>query len=76
MCVAIPGRVVRIGQPTVTSIPGRVSIIDTERDVDLVMVPNAVVGDYVVVHSGYAIEVIPRQRAVETMALFGIDAGE
>lgn len=69
MCVAIPGRVVRIGKPTATSIPGRVSIIGTERDVDLVMVPDATVGDFVVVHSGYAIEVIPLERALETMAL-------
>jgi hydrogenase maturation factor len=26
-------------------------------------------GDYVVVHSGYAIEVVPEQRALETLAL-------
>ena len=64
--------VVAIGEPTAHSIPARVSVIDTQRDVDLVMVPNAVVGDYVVVHWGYAIEIIPRERAVETMALFGI----
>lgn len=44
-------------------------MLDAERDVDLFLVPDAVVGDYVVVHSGYAIEVIPRERAVETIAL-------
>jgi hydrogenase expression/formation protein HypC len=71
MCVAIPGRVVSIGEPTAASIPGRVSIIDTERDIDLVMVPDAVIGDYVVIHSGYALELIPRDRAVETLALLG-----
>ncbi len=47
--------------------------MNARRDVDLVMVPDAVVGDYVVIHSGYAIEIIPKERAIETMALFGIE---
>jgi hydrogenase maturation factor len=38
------------------------------------MVPAAVSGDFVVVHSGYALELIPRERAIETLALLGIDA--
>jgi hydrogenase expression/formation protein HypC len=74
MCVAIPGRVVGVGEPTASSIPGKVQIMGTERDVDLVMVPAAVSGDFVVVHSGYALELIPRERAIETLALLGIDA--
>jgi hydrogenase expression/formation protein HypC len=73
MCVAVPGRVIKIGDATAVSVPATVSIVDTERDVDLIMVPEATVGDYVVVHSGYAIEVIPRQRAIETLGLFGVD---
>lgn len=73
MCVAVPGRVIRIGEPTAASVPATVTIVDIERDVDLVMVPEATVGDYVVVHSGYAIDVIPRERAIETLALFGVD---
>lgn len=75
MCIAIPGRVIALGEATANSIPGRVLLIDAERDVDLIMVPEVEVGDYVVVHSGFAIEVIPRQRALETMALLGIDSG-
>jgi len=74
MCVAIPGLVVAIGQPTPSSIPAQVSFIDSRRDVDLVMVPNAAIGDYVVIHSGYAIEIIPRERAIETLALFQFEA--
>jgi hydrogenase expression/formation protein HypC len=73
MCVAVPGLVVAIGEPTPNSIPAQVSVIDTRRDVDLVMVPDAAVGDYVVIHSGYAIEIIPKERAIETMALLGIE---
>jgi hydrogenase expression/formation protein HypC len=75
MCVAIPGRVIALGVATANSIPGRVLLNDAERDVDLIMVPEVGVGDYVVVHSGFAIEVIPRQRALETMTLLGIASG-
>lgn len=75
MCVAVPGLVVGIGEATPNSIPGQVVLIDAARDVDMIMVPQAVLGDYVVVHSGYAIEVIPKERALETMALLGIDSG-
>jgi hydrogenase expression/formation protein HypC len=76
MCVAIPARVIAIGEPTAASIPGTVSMIDSEKDIDLVMVPDARVGDYVVVHSGYAIEIIPEQRATETMRLLGVEEGD
>jgi hydrogenase expression/formation protein HypC len=73
MCVAVPGLVVAIGESTPNSIPAQVYVINTRRDVDLVMVPHAAVGDYVVIHSGYALEIIPKERAIETMALFGIE---
>jgi hydrogenase expression/formation protein HypC len=72
MCVALPGQVVRIGEATPISIPASVSIGEVEQDIDLVMVPNAKVGDYVIVHSGYAIEIIPSERAVGTLSLLGI----
>ena len=71
MCVAVPGKVVSMGDATEISLPGRVSILGVERDVDLVMVPNVEVGDYVVVHSGYAIEIVPGERARETIELLG-----
>jgi hydrogenase expression/formation protein HypC len=69
VCVALPGQVVAIGERSPASIPGTVTITGSNRDVDLVMVPQVEIGDYVVVHSGYAIEVVPEQRALETLAL-------
>ena len=73
MCVSVPARVVSKDKPSQASIPGRVRMIDGERDVDLVMVPDVAIGDYVVVHSGYAIEVIPRDWALETIRLLGVE---
>jgi len=76
MCIAVPGPVVSLGSASEISYPGRVSILGHEREVDLVMVPDVEIGDYVVVHSGYAIEIVPPERARRTLELFGAEAGE
>jgi hydrogenase expression/formation protein HypC len=73
MCISVPARVISKDRPSRVSIPGRVRMTDGERDVDLIMVPDVSIGDYVVVHSGYAIDVIPRDRAVETIHLLGVE---
>ena len=77
MCVAVPGKVVAMGDASEISVPAKVSILGVERDVDLVMVPDVEVGDYVVVHSGYAIEVVPGERARGTIEMLdgGLSAG-
>lgn len=58
MCVAIPGRVIRIGERTDVSIPGLVEFPQGRREVDLIMTPDVRVGDEVVIHSGYAIRIV------------------
>ncbi len=73
MCVAVPGRITWIGAATVASIPAQIETGGATHDVDLVMVPEAVVGDYVVVHAGYVINVIPKDRARDTLELFGVE---
>ena len=66
MCVAIPGQIIWIGQPTSGSTPGRVEFPTGARDVDLFMMPEAKIGDHVIVHAGYAIRIIPSDQAAET----------
>ncbi len=73
MCVAVPGRVVSIDTPRGRSRMARVTLGAVERVVDLAMVPEAVVGDYVVVHSGFAVSVLPEQVARETLQLLEAD---
>jgi hydrogenase expression/formation protein HypC len=58
MCVAIPGRVLSIGEPTPAMVPAEVEFPGRTMTVNLVMVPEAAVGDHVIVHSGYAIRVV------------------
>jgi hydrogenase expression/formation protein HypC len=73
MCLAIPARIISIGQGAGASRPATVRVGGIERPVDLSLVPEATVGDYVVTHSGYAISVLSRERAVETIEMLGLD---
>ncbi|MDH3471666.1 MAG: HypC/HybG/HupF family hydrogenase formation chaperone [Acidimicrobiia bacterium] len=71
MCVAVPGQITWIGEQTPATIPARIENVAGSSDVDLVMVPGARVGDYVIAHSGYAIRVLPPEQAAETLRLLG-----
>ena len=75
MCLAIPSLVVSIGEQSGGSKPGIVSVAGAERAVDLSLVPEATVGDFVVIHSGYAITIVSRERAVETLGMLGLEFG-
>lgn len=70
MCVAIPGRVVSIAEVPGPSRPAQVVFGSSgARDVDLAMVPDADVGDYVIVHSGFAISKVSEKSAMESYRL-------
>ena len=67
MCVAAPGRILSIEQGTGISRPATARFIDGDRQIDLAMVPEAGVGDHVIVHSGYAIRLVPIEEAHEAL---------
>lgn len=46
-----------------------VTVMGTDRDVALDLTPQAQVGDYVLVHAGFAIEIVDQQYAEETLDL-------
>ena len=73
MCVALPGRVTWIGQRAPGTIPARANLPGGLVDVDLVLVPEAEVGDYVVTHAGFALRVISDEEAEETRRLAGLE---
>ncbi len=67
MCLAIPGKVLEIrDQPPPRT--GRVDFGGVQRDACLTFVPEAGVGDYVLVHVGFAIAKVDEQIARETLA--------
>jgi len=65
MCLAIPAKVLEVRGDTAKVDFGAGTI----RDVNVSLV-DAKVGEYVIVHAGYAIEVLDREAAEETLALW------
>lgn len=65
MCLAIPAKITEMGEDGMAT----VDILGVTRDVALDLVPQAGVGDYVLVHAGFAIEVVDEQYAQETIDL-------
>ena len=62
MCLAIPALVKRIdGEQAEVDIEG------VTREVSLQLTPEAKAGDYVLLHTGYAISVIDEAEALETL---------
>jgi hydrogenase expression/formation protein HypC len=64
MCLAIPVRVVSVdGDAAETEIAG------VRRRVSIAFTPEAKVGDYVLLHTGYAIGIVDEAEAEETLKL-------
>jgi hydrogenase expression/formation protein HypC len=63
MCLAVPGKIVSIedGDPLLRS--GRVDFAGVVKVVNLAYVPHARVGDFVLVHVGFAINTIDEHEA-------------
>ena len=58
MCLAIPGRIVEIINGDGLERRARVDMGGVEREVSLGLVPEAHVGDHLVVHAGFALRVV------------------
>ena len=65
MCLAVPMQVMEIKGDGMA----RVQAMGAERDAAIDLVPDVKVGDYVLVHAGFAIEVVDEQYAAETLEL-------
>ncbi|MFC1963254.1 HypC/HybG/HupF family hydrogenase formation chaperone [Chloroflexota bacterium] len=72
MCLAIPAKVVRIMDGDVA----QVEIGGITRQVLTTFVPELTIGDYVLLHAGFAIQTIDEADAQETLELLTIMAQE
>jgi len=66
MCLAIPARVAEI-------LDGDQAIVDlggVRKEVSLALVDDVAMGDYVIVHVGYALQKLDPDEAARTLALF------
>jgi hydrogenase expression/formation protein HypC len=63
MCLAVPGKILNIADDGPMTRMGRVSFGGIVKEVSLAYVPEAGVGDYVIVHVGFAISTLDQQEA-------------
>ena len=66
MCLALPVKVVEVGT-------GDVAVVDlggVRKEISLALLDGVQVGDYVILHVGYALSKLDPQEAEKTLALF------
>lgn len=69
MCLGIPGRVIEVYDADGVRM-GRVDFAGIMKDVCLAYVPEVEVGDYTIVHVGFAITQLDEESAQESLRLF------
>ena len=67
MCLAVPGKIVSVDDSDLLVRCGRVEFGGIIREVSLACVPEAKVGNYVLVHAGFALNVIDEEQARITL---------
>lgn len=65
MCLAVPGKILRIEENSLGMTMGTVSFGGINKEVCLAYVPEARVGDYVIVHVGFALNTVDEREAQE-----------
>ncbi len=73
MCLGVPMKIIAVDGTTAT-----VEMAQVRQECDLSLSPGAKVGDYVIVHAGFAIEILDEEDARETLELLdkiGFDTG-
>jgi hydrogenase expression/formation protein HypC len=63
MCLAVPGKIESITNDDPVMRTGKVNFSGIVKDVNLAYVPDATVGDYVIVHVGFAINQLDEEEA-------------
>jgi hydrogenase expression/formation protein HypC len=67
MCLGVPGKITKIYE--VGGLPmGKIDFGGVTREACLAYVPEARVGDYTVIHVGFAISLLSEEEAQETLA--------
>jgi hydrogenase expression/formation protein HypC len=69
MCLAVPGRVVSVTEQDGTTMAD-VDFGGVRKEVCLEYIPDAKVGEYLIVHVGFAIQRLDEQSAQETLVNF------
>ena len=65
MCLAIPSKIVKIDENGL----GTVDVDGVKREVSLLMIESPKIGDYVIVHAGFALHKIDETVAMESLQI-------
>jgi hydrogenase expression/formation protein HypC len=68
MCLAVPGKIIEIYEQS-GLLMGKIDFGGVVREVCLTYVPEAKIGDYTIIHVGFALNLIDEKEALETLAL-------
>lgn len=70
MCLAVPGQIIEISNTDSLQRTGIIDFSGVRKSVSLAYLPEAQLGDYVIVHAGFAIAVIDEAEAQASLAAF------
>jgi hydrogenase expression/formation protein HypC len=61
MCLAIPAKILEIKDNKAL-----IESLEVKKEVEISLVPDAKIGDYVIVHAGFAIQMVEKEEALAT----------
>ena len=65
MCLAVPAQLISINESI-----GTIELTGATRDCSLLLVPEAKVGDWLLVHAGFAVQIVDEEEAQATLEAF------
>jgi hydrogenase expression/formation protein HypC len=71
MCLALPVKVIEVGRGPA----GEMGLVDLgvfKKEISLPLLDDLQVGDYVILHAGYALSILDPEEAERTLALFAV----
>lgn len=68
MCLGVPGKIIEIYDSSGIMM-GKIDFNGVTKEACLVYVPEAKIGDYILLHVGFALNIISESEAMETLAL-------
>jgi len=75
MCLAVPGKILQIYEMNGLSM-GKIDFGGVVTEACLVYTPEAKIGDYTIIHAGFALHLIDDDEALQTIALLQQIAGQ
>ncbi len=64
MCLAIPGKITEINDDK-----GIVDLGGISQEISLTFIPQALIGDWILIHTGFGINIISEEDAIQTIDL-------